>query len=409
MRPTIHKAAYTNGLKLRYAIAPLHSIRANLTVHVGGGYEQPGEEGVAHFCEHAVVAGGTTKRSPEDAARDFLRLGYANAKTSLEETRYEAGFLPRRLREYLDVVSDITHNAQFDPHIIERERKAIHGEIRRSLNNPDYERLNTFYRACFPINPNKRVGDTLGSPENVNRFCRDDLLRFHKQWTNRANMTLYLFGALPYDIENVVQEYFGDQDTPFSPFSYETDPPFSTVQYGSMVRPSATATTIMMAWRVPSDENPVEAIHLSVLADVLSGNEESGLFYELRIKRGLTYGAQASYESRFKQGLFVISTDLRQGSERETEQCILQTINTFQSGGISAETLANVKEKRELRYGQHLDDPFTTMNEMMARDKKGIDTEQMMGVIQNISIGDIQHAAANLPTDRYLLFKESAS
>src|SRR3989344_2060920 len=64
------------------------TIAAKLRVNYGSSHEEEGEEGMAHFLEHCLVTGGSSKFDPIEADKIRGLFGYSNACTNIGRTLF---------------------------------------------------------------------------------------------------------------------------------------------------------------------------------------------------------------------------------------------------------------------------------------------------------------------------------
>ncbi len=400
---------YRNGFELRYMKLPLHNIMGSLVVNVGAGYELSHECGVSHYVEHTVMRGGTSKISPEEAETITSLLGKSNAYTSVNKTSYDGKFLPEDLDTYLDFVSDITRDAQFHPNVVEEERNGILSERGGYANNPGELIVEALYNTMYSISPfrrNSRLSLT-GPEDNIRRFTQEDLKQYHRKWTNRANMTLYLMGPLPDDIEDKIAEYFGQEDAPFEQFRYEKEQGFAGVKRVGITRKGAQRTTVVMAWHGPPKEQHDLFLRVDFMKDMLRGDFTSGLLRELRVKRGLIYGIDSGYASEFGEGLFFVATDVHPGKESEIEEAVINYISRLQGGDIDKAFFERQKRRERFFYGSALDYPKRLFSMIREEKETGVGPERILKMVEGFQLKDVEEGAQHIDKNRYLFFTES--
>jgi len=400
---------YRNGFELRYMKLPLHNIMGSLVVNVGAGYELPHEFGVSHFVEHTVLRGGTSKISPEEAKIICSLLGYSNAFTSVSKTSYDGKFLPEDLDTYLHFASDITLDAQFNPKVVEEERNGILAERGGYANDPANLIGEAVHNAMYSVSPFRRGSrlTLIGPEENIGRFTQEALKQYHRKWTNRANMTLYLMGPLPDDIEDKVDGYFGQEDAPFEQFRYEKEQGFAGAKREGITRKDAKRTTVVMAWYAPPKEQHDLFLRVDFMKDMLTGDFTSGLLRELRVKRGLIYGISSGYASEFGEGLFLVGTDVEPGKESEIEGAVIDYIGEFQRGDIDKAFFERQKRRGRFFYGNFLDDPERLFSMIRKEKETGVGPERILRMVEGFQLNDVEEAAKHIERDRYLFFTES--
>ena len=87
--------------------------------------EEKGEEGIAHFLEHALLAGGSKKYSPERADEIRGMFGSFNAFTGLDKTFFPVDMLAEDSQLFIEYISDTTFNPRFEVSRVEEERKRV--------------------------------------------------------------------------------------------------------------------------------------------------------------------------------------------------------------------------------------------------------------------------------------------
>ena len=103
---------YENGLKLSVKHLPgVGSVAMGVIVGVGSSLENMNNNGYSHMVEPMLFK-GTTKRTAKQISEEFDALGgNFNAFTSKETTCYYCKFLPDKVDEVSELLSDIFFNA----------------------------------------------------------------------------------------------------------------------------------------------------------------------------------------------------------------------------------------------------------------------------------------------------------
>src|SRR3989344_6026179 len=179
-----------NGLLVALQETPTQTVSGRLRVWHGALNEKKGEEGIAHFLEHSLMTGGSQKYDPERADEIRGTFGFFNAFTGLEETFFPVDMLAEDSQLFLEYVSDAAFNPRFEVSRVEEERQRVLRETADAKSNPKFK-------------------DGKACREAVVGFASVDTLReFHQRGYHPNNMDLILVGALPKNIEDLVQENF---------------------------------------------------------------------------------------------------------------------------------------------------------------------------------------------------------
>ena len=137
-------------------------------VHVGSRNEVPGITGLAHFFEHMMFNGTTTR--PQGEFDRVLEANGArnNAFTTNDVTVYQ-DWLPRAaLATVFEVEADRLRNLAFDPKVIESERGVVHSERRLRVDDSFVGRLQEQVQAtAFLAHPYQHPDDRLAVRHRV--------------------------------------------------------------------------------------------------------------------------------------------------------------------------------------------------------------------------------------------------
>ena len=114
----------------------------------GSRHESPVHSGIAHFVEHMLFK-GTTTRTAEGIAQEIDSIGgHLDAFTAKECASYYVKVLDEHLPRAVDVLSDLLLNPAFADEDICREQNVVVEEIKMVEDTPDdlvYEIFTTRY------------------------------------------------------------------------------------------------------------------------------------------------------------------------------------------------------------------------------------------------------------------------
>ena len=147
-----------------------------IAIAAGTRHEQPGEEGLAHFCEHLSFK-GTTRRTAVQIINSIEGLGgELNAFTNKEDTVYYCAILRDHVRKAVDVLCDIVFDSQYPQTEVEKEREVVCDEIESYEDSPAELIFDDIENLLFEGHP---LGhNILGTIERVRRYNSDDAHRF---------------------------------------------------------------------------------------------------------------------------------------------------------------------------------------------------------------------------------------
>ena len=184
-----------SGLRVVHLPSESPVVYCGIAVRAGTRNEAPGEEGLAHFCEHLSFK-GTRRRSAVRIINDIEGLGgELNAFTNKEDTVYYCAISADHVRRALDVLCDIVFDSQFPEAEIEKECEVVCDEIESYEDSPAELIYDEFENLLFEGHP---LGhNILGTADRVRSFTQQDALRFTRRWYRPENCVLFISGKAP--------------------------------------------------------------------------------------------------------------------------------------------------------------------------------------------------------------------
>ena len=122
----MEKHVLSNGLTVAFTAEPqAHSAAVSIYVASGNRYERVSEQGIAHFIEHMVFKGTTSRSAAQIAEESDLMGGQLNAYTAKEYTCFYSRALKEHFIKTLHLMCDMLCNPLFDPKDIETEKGVV--------------------------------------------------------------------------------------------------------------------------------------------------------------------------------------------------------------------------------------------------------------------------------------------
>ena len=180
---------------LRHDHSPV--IYCGYGINAGSRDEKPGEEGLAHFCEH-VTFKGTVRRRSWHILNCLEKVGGdLNAFTTKEDTVYYAAILREHLPRAVDLLSDIVFHSTYPQGEIDKEVAVICDEIESYNDSPAELIYDEFENILFQGHP---LGHhILGNANVVRRLTTVDALRWVRQFYRPENMVFFAYGDINFD------------------------------------------------------------------------------------------------------------------------------------------------------------------------------------------------------------------
>ena len=187
----------SNGLRVIHLPSTSPVVYCGYQVGVGTRHELPGEEGLAHFCEHATFK-GTSRRTAIEVINALEGVGgELNAFTTKESTTFYAAVLKSHFDEAVDLLTDIVFHSTYPQDELDREVEVVCDEIESYNDTPSELIYDDFENMVFSGHP---LGhNILGKAEQLRTYTSEDLLRFTRRGYRPDNAVFFAYGNLKFE------------------------------------------------------------------------------------------------------------------------------------------------------------------------------------------------------------------
>ncbi|MFW5478839.1 MAG: M16 family metallopeptidase [Segatella copri] len=185
-----------NGLRIIHLPSDSKVVYCGYQINAGIRNEEPGEEGLAHFCEH-VTFKGTERRKAWHILNCLESVGGdLNAYTNKEGTVYYSAILKEHIARAVDLLSDIVFHSVYPQAEIDKEVEVICDEIESYNDSPAELIYDEFENILFKGSP---LGhNILGTAEQVRSFKTEDALRFTRKLYRPDNAIFFAYGDIDF-------------------------------------------------------------------------------------------------------------------------------------------------------------------------------------------------------------------
>lgn len=185
-----------NGLRIIHLPSDSKVVYCGYQINAGTRNEEPGEEGLAHFCEH-VTFKGTERRKAWHILNCLESVGGdLNAYTNKEGTVYYSAILKEHIARAADLLTDIVFHSVYPQAEIDKEVEVICDEIESYNDSPAELIYDEFENIIFKGSP---LGhNILGTAEQVRSFKTEDALRFTRKLYRPDNAIFFAYGDIDF-------------------------------------------------------------------------------------------------------------------------------------------------------------------------------------------------------------------
>lgn len=201
-----------NGLRIIHLPSDSKVVYCGYQINAGTRNEDPGEEGLAHFCEH-VTFKGTERRKAWHILNCLESVGGdLNAYTNKEGTVYYSAILKEHIARAVDLLTDIVFHSVYPQAEIDKEVEVICDEIESYNDSPAELIYDEFENIIFKGSP---LGhNILGTAEQVRSFKTEDALRFTRKLYRPDNAIFFAYGDIDFKkLVKLIRKALADDDS----------------------------------------------------------------------------------------------------------------------------------------------------------------------------------------------------
>ena len=328
-----------NGLRVIVIERPgLPILRAEVLIKSGGEADPPQLPGLARFTA-GLLRRGTTTRSAPQIAQEIESLGAKlESEARWDSTAIKLDTLSANAAPALAILADLVRRPAFAAAEIERERRETLDELRLALEEPGT--IARFAAARAALGCSVYGHPKEGTLASLSRVSRKDILKLHERAYRPGNALLIMAGSLvASEAFALAEKTFGDWPAPASTAAREAIPeaiPPARVLLIDM--PTAGQAAVYLA--TPGIARAAEDYYGGKVANAVLGvGYSSRLNQEIRLKRGLSYGAQSTLDTLRSSGIFGAWAQTKNESAAEVVQLIQAEIQRLATESVPADYL----------------------------------------------------------------------
>jgi len=345
--PAVADFRLDNGL--RVLVAPTEGVplvSARLSFDAGSSDDPAGKAGIAAMTAALLTQGTKTLTAPEIATQIEQLGASVGASAGVDFSNVYANAPSNAFPATVALMADLVKNPTFASEELERQQAQTLDGLRVALSQPNAIAGMTVGRVIYGDAP---YGATI-TPQTVPAITPADVAAFHAARYRPSDATLVFSGDItPAAARALAQQAFGDW-RPAGAAPAATAAPAGQPLAPRIVvinQPGAGQAAVVAAVRGVS-RTDADFFPLTVGNTLLGGGFSSRLNQEIRIKRGLSYGASSSLGVRADAGLFTASTQTKNETADEVADLILAEIAKL---GTETPTAADLAPRRATLIG----------------------------------------------------------
>jgi zinc protease len=354
--PTPNAQRLANGLEVisvRRADLPL--VTAQLVLRRGGEMDPPNLAGLADLTANLLSKGAAGRTAPQIAAAAEALGGTLQASAGWDESAVGITVTTPKLPAALGLLGEVVRQPDFSVPELKRAKAQAIDDLRLQLSRPTALASLAASHGVFGAGAYGHSRN--GTPASIERITRGNVQQLHDALYRPDNAILILTGDVtPAQAAQLAQASFGDWPKPATPL-----PP----------RPAGSAAgklpAILLIDQHGAGQAGVVAAHAApprrdgdyyigtVANAVLGGSYSARLNEEIRIKRGLSYGASSRLQSLGDAGIWLASAQTKNPSAPQVVDLMLGQFKRLGDTRVSAGELAARKATLIGSYGRSLE------------------------------------------------------
>ncbi|MBR1463968.1 MAG: insulinase family protein [Prevotella sp.] len=406
-----HTATLANGLRVIFLPSKSQVVYCGFQIAAGTRHEQPGEEGLAHFCEHTTFK-GTAKRTSMQILNNLERVGGdLNAFTNKEDTVYYAAIMKDYLPRAIDLLCDIVFHSTYPQHEIDKEIDVICDEIESYNDSPAELIYDEFENILFEGHP---LGhNILGTEERLRTYTTDNALSFTRRHYHPDNAIFFAYGDIDFEktvrllesrLATVHTERYGHQADPTSTL------PLAPLQAQTVIRHKSTHQAHVMIGSRAYDFHHEKRIALYLLNNILGGPAMSArLSIALRERNALVYTVESSMASYSDTGAWCTYFGCDQKDVRRCLRLVGHELDKVMQKPLSPRQLSAAKQqiKGQIAIACDNRENFALdFGKSFLHNGKEKDINQLFAQIDEISPAQLQEVAQEIFDPQHLITLE---
>ena len=344
-----------NGLRIIHLPSDSQVVYCGYQINAGTRNEEPGEEGLAHFCEH-VTFKGTERRKAWHILNCLESVGGdLNAYTNKEGTVYYSAILKEHIARAVDLLSDIVFHSVYPQAEIDKEVEVICDEIESYNDSPAELIYDEFENILFKGSP---LGhNILGTAEQVRAFKTEDALRFTQKLDRPDNAIFFAYGDIDFKkLVRLLQRALADDESVVKLAEEKLPKNYPPVGDGiagqTIVMQKNTHQAHVMIGTRAYDVNDDRRMPLYLLNNMLGGpGMNAKLNLALREHNGLVYTVESTMISYGDTGTWSIYFGCDEHDVKRCLRLVRKELDKFMQKPLSDAQLKAAKKQIKGQIG----------------------------------------------------------
>ena len=352
-----------------------------------------------------LLKNGTSKKTAFEINEHFEFYGsHLNRSCYNETASLTLHCLNKHVKELLPVVKELITDSIFPEEELSIYKKNMQQRLAVNLKKNDFVANRLIDAYLFgEDHPYGRYT----RHEDFEALQRDQLIDFFKNYYEQGKLILFAAGRLPANIEQLLDENFGDLPTHQINFQENPPRPVAEKKYRVVNDPGGVQGAIRIGREFPNRHHP-DFPKVQVLNNLFGGFFGSRLMHNIREDKGYTYGIYSYLQNHIHYSAWIVSTEAGRDVSEETVKEIYIEMNKLREELIGEEELSLVRNYMMGTILGDLDGPFQILSRWKNLILNSLDESyfyKSIEIIRTISAEELRSLAQKylVPDDFYEL------
>lgn len=308
----------------------------HLTLYFPGGpaHDPPGKEGLCTLTNRALIR-GSVRRARAEIEEAIEALG-TELLTSTQVFAVGLGgsVLSRHLPAFLEHLGEIVTAPAFDDEEVAKTRREMEAQLRSALD--DDAMLGRRWLRQVVYHGTRFAHGSLGDRLTLPTLTAEDVRAHYARMYNRENLVVGASGDVDADTLARCLAPIRAGLPAGAPVGWTQTPPTPLPDRTVWLidKTDRTQSQILIGQpTVPADHPDVLALHVATTA--FGGTFTSRLMQEVRVKRGLSYGAHAQLASERVAGMYLLTAAPELDETATTVALLIEEYRRFVEDGLT--------------------------------------------------------------------------
>lgn len=393
VRPVSIPAVQERKLKNGLTVAVIEKtgtpiVTAQLLVKAGANSEDSKKAGLANLTG-ALLTKGTKTRSAEQIAEEMEFLGASiDSGAGWNGSSVTIGVTSDKVDQAMAIMADVALNPAFKQEELDLLRSQELDGLKYNLAQPGF--LATYVGSRYSFNEHPAGG----TPTSLEGISRADIQNFYSGFFNPGNSVLIVTGDITLAKATALAEaHFGKWGTSRVSAVGKSTPGQETPATDAIVKRILVVDLPSSGQASVNYFKPVNGLgrknkdyySASVLNSLLGGGYSSRLNLEIRIKRGLSYGAGSQFTWRGWKTNFGTRTQTKNESAAEVAELVVAELKRLKDTDAADTELGPRKSVLTGGFGRNLETTGGLTGALAELYSFGIPTAELNSYMTNVN------------------------